>query len=139
MNAKLCVNFGTSEYFSRPYPGLTGSVNGVPSPSLLSLYEMGGFPGFTYPMSTERGKAGSSKPWEPPFNFLVGSGIQYPTRGGNNPGGSNIFPTKYPISLSYFGQKRRKKVKKKRIRRRKVHFGSRGGRYVIKNGRKKYL
>ena len=24
-------------------------------------------------------------------------------------------------------------------RRRKVHFGSRGGRYIIKNGRKKYL
>ena len=37
-----------------------------------------------------------------------------------------------------FGQ-RRKKVKKKRTRRRKVHFGSRGGRYIIKNGRKKYI
>ena len=32
-----------------------------------------------------------------------------------------------------FGRKRR------RTKRRKVHFGSRGGRYVIKNGRKKYL
>ena len=34
-----------------------------------------------------------------------------------------------------FGQRK----KKKRTRRRKVHFGSRGGRYIIKNGRKKYL
>ena len=38
-----------------------------------------------------------------------------------------------------FGTKKRKKVKKKRTKRRKVHFGSRGGRYVIKNGRKKYV